>query len=231
MTTDLSALMHPSWAEALEPVRDTIDSIGEYLATRVADGATIAPDVPRIFRAFSRPVTDTHVLIVGQDPYPSPGHAVGLSFSADRDVRPIPRSLQNIYTELHDDIGVTPAEHPDLSTWFDQGVMLMNRVLTTEVGATKAHRNIGWQTVTDTAVNTLINSHRQTGQPLTAILWGNDARSFTAELSDAGIPCMTSTHPSPISAYRGFFGSRPFSATNQALAQQGAAPINWQLPG
>lgn len=233
--TDLVAAgIHPSWANALCEIDpwtpEKITTIGEFLATRVDAGATLAPAVPNIFRAMSRDITEARVLVIGQDPYPSPGHAVGLSFSTDPHVRPVPRSLQNIYAELHTDLGVPVAEHGDLSAWFTQGVILLNRVLSNETGSTGAHRDRGWEEITAIAINALIRQHTSHGQPLTTILWGRDARTLAPTLTDAGIPVVESTHPSPISASRGFFGSRPFSTTNDHLVAQGSRPIDWTLP-
>jgi uracil-DNA glycosylase len=164
------------------------------------------------------------VLIVGQDPYPSPGHAVGLAFSVPAHMHPLPRSLQNIYRELEADLGVPPPRNGDLSQWADRGVLLLNRVLTVAPGASGSHRGKGWETVTGRAISAL--SAR--GVPLVAILWGNEARSSQPLLGE--VPCITSPHPSPLSARRGFFGSRPFSRANDLLRQQGAEPINWSLP-
>jgi uracil-DNA glycosylase len=164
------------------------------------------------------------VLIVGQDPYPTPGHAVGLSFSVAPDVRPIPRSLTNIYAELTADLGVPTPTTGDLSPWADRGVLLLNRVLTVRPGAPASHRGRGWEAVTAQAIAALVDR----GGPLVAVLWGRDARSLVPHLG--GIPCIESAHPSPLSARSGFFGSRPFSRANELLARQGADPIDWSLP-
>lgn len=181
------------------------------------------PDQQRIFAAFSRPLADVRVLIVGQDPYPTPGHAVGLSFSTSPDVRPLPRSLQNIYRELRDDLGIESVAHGDLSAWADRGVLLLNRVLTVRAGEAGSHRKRGWEQVTECAIRALADR----GGPLVAILWGNDARKLAPLLSD--VPIIASAHPSPLSASRGFFGSRPFSRANASLVEQGAGPIDWRL--
>ena len=176
-----------------------------------------------MFRAFVAPLADVRVLIVGQDPYPTPGHAVGLSFSVDRSVRPVPRSLQNIYRELHDDLGIEVASHGDLGSWAENGVMLLNRVLTVQAGASGSHRRKGWEAVTDSAIRALVDR----GGPLVAILWGKDAASLGPLLGTT--PTIVSAHPSPLSARNGFFGSRPFSRANTLLQQQGAKPVDWSL--
>jgi uracil-DNA glycosylase len=163
------------------------------------------------------------VLIVGQDPYPTPGHPVGLSFSVARDVRPIPRSLANIYRELTTDVGVQPAAHGDLTAWADQGVMLLNRVLTVRPGESASHRGRGWEEVTECAISALVRR----GGPLVAILWGRDAQSLKPMLGQ--VPWVESVHPSPLSASRGFFGSRPFSRVNRLLEEQGGTPVDWSL--
>ncbi|WP_394277833.1 uracil-DNA glycosylase, partial [Luteococcus sp.] len=181
------------------------------------------PAGERVLRAFSRPLADVRVLVVGQDPYPTPGHAVGLSFSVDPEVRPVPRSLQNIYRELHDDLGIAPAPDGDLSPWFEQGVLLLNRVLTVRPGAAGSHRGKGWEAVTQCAIEALAAR----GGPLVAILWGRDAQSLAPMLGQ--VPVIASPHPSPLSARSGFFGSRPFSRCNQLLVEQGAEPIDWRL--
>lgn len=208
------------WAEALEPVAGTIAGIGERLR---AERKPYLPGGDRILRAFQRPLSDVRVLIVGQDPYPTPGHPVGLSFSVERDVRPVPRSLRNIYQELQDDLGLTPPEHGDLSSWADQGVMLLNRVLTVSPGESDSHKGWGWEAVTEHAIRVLAARDA----PLVAILWGNPARKLAPLLGSA--PRIESAHPSPLSARRGFFGSRPFSRANELLAEQGADAIDWTV--
>ncbi len=177
-----------------------------------------------VLRAFTRPFEDVRVLIVGQDPYPTPGHPIGLSFAVERHVRPVPRSLQNIYKELQDDVGVVPPQHGDLSAWADQGVMLLNRVLTVKPGASGSHRGKGWEAITATAIHALVRR----GGPLVAILWGRDAISLEPMLGST--PVVKSVHPSPLSASGGFFGSKPFSRANALLVAQGAQPIDWSLP-
>ncbi|CAN5236963.1 uracil-DNA glycosylase [soil metagenome] len=219
----LSELVAPDWAAALEPVSGRIAALGEFLRAETAAGRRYLPAGESVLRAFTRPLADVRVLIVGQDPYPTPGHPVGLSFSVERDVRPVPRSLQNIYKELHDDLGLPVPSHGDLSAWADHGVMLLNRVLTVQAGNSGSHRGKGWEAVTEAAIHALV--HR--GGPLVAILWGRDAASLKPLLGST--PIIQSAHPSPLSASSGFFGSRPFSRANELLVQQGAQPIDWRL--
>ena len=219
----VAELVTPDWAEALTGVEPRIHEMGDFLRAETAAGRGFLPHGDRILRAFSRPMADVRVLIVGQDPYPTPGHPVGLSFSVERDVRPLPRSLQNIYTELQSDLGIAPCEHGDLTGWFEQGVLLLNRCLTVQPGRPASHRGKGWEEVTQTAIEALVAR----GGPLVAILWGRDAQSLEPMLGK--VPIVKSSHPSPMSARYGFFGSRPYSRTNQLLVQQAAAPINWDL--
>lgn len=220
----LSEIIAPDWAEALAPVEPQVHAMGEFLRAELAAGRPYLPAGDRVLRAFTRPLAGVRVLVVGQDPYPTVGHPVGLSFSVERDVRPLPKSLLNIYRELSDDLGVRPAPHGDLSTWFDQGVLLLNRVLTVRPGAAGSHRGKGWEPVTQRAIEALVAR----GGQLVAILWGRDAQQLTPMLG--AVPIIASPHPSPLSAHAGFFGSRPFSRANELLAQQGAQPIDWQLP-
>ncbi|MFP5282055.1 MAG: uracil-DNA glycosylase [Actinomycetes bacterium] len=214
----------PDWVEALADVAGQLDAVTGFLAAERAAGRGFLPAEDRVLRAFSRPLAQVRVLLVGQDPYPTPGHAVGLAFSVAPDVRPLPRSLRNVYAELEADLGVPPAPHGDLTGWFDQGVLLLNRVLTVEPGRSAAHRGRGWEVVTARAVEAL----RDRGGPLVAILWGREAQALQVALD--GVPCLTSAHPSPLSARSGFFGSRPFSRANALLEAAGAAPIDWALP-
>ena len=164
------------------------------------------------------------VLIVGQDPYPTPGHPIGLSFAVERHVRPIPRSLQNIYRELRSDLGIETPEHGDLTSWSEHGVLLLNRVLTVAPGQPGSHRGRGWEAVTEQAIRALVAR----ATPLAAILWGRDAGKLAPLLGD--VPLIESAHPSPYAADRGFFGSRPFGRANELLQGQGGAPIDWRLP-
>ncbi|MBA3292461.1 MAG: uracil-DNA glycosylase [Geodermatophilaceae bacterium] len=223
MARPLAELIDPGWATALEPVADVVTAMGGFLRAEIAAGRSYLPAGQHILRAFERPLADVRVLIVGQDPYPTPGHAVGLSFSVASEVRPIPRSLQNIYRELSSDLGITPPAHGDLSAWSDRGVLLLNRCLTVQPGNSGAHRGKGWEKVTDAAIEVLVARD----QPLVAILWGKDAQTLRPRLGT--VPVVASVHPSPMSADRGFFGSRPFSQVNHLLASQGSAPLDWSL--
>lgn len=229
--TPLTNVMAADWARALEPEASRLYALGRTLEQQRLAGAHILPAPGNILRAFQRPMAEVRVLITGQDPYPTPGHAVGLSFSVDPGVRPLPRSLANIYKELAADLGIPPAPHGDLSAWTDQGVLLLNRALTVEAGAANSHRGLGWEAVTDLAVRALAARRRPDGTrlPLVAILWGRQAQALTPLLE--GVPRIESAHPSPLSAARGFFGSRPFSRANEMLLAQGAAPVDWRLPG
>ena len=224
MPKPLTELVAPDWAQALAPVEDRISAMGAFLRDEIAAGRGYLPAGPHILRAFSRPLADVKVLILGQDPYPTPGHPVGLSFSVAPDVRPLPGSLINIYRELTSDLGIPAAAHGDLSAWFDQGVLLLNRVLTVRPGAPASHRGKGWEEVTAHAVEALA----QRGGPLVAILWGKDAQ--TARPMLGSVPVIASAHPSPLSARTGFYGSRPFSQANRLLEEQGGAPVDWRLP-
>jgi uracil-DNA glycosylase len=224
MARPLADLVAPDWAEALAPVADQIAEMGEFLRGELADGRGYLPRGEDVLRAFHRPMSEVRVLITGQDPYPTPGHPVGLSFSVGPDVRPLPRSLVNIYAELVADLGVDPPANGDLSPWADQGVLLLNRVLTVRPGAPGSHRGKGWEAVTAQAIGALVARH----QPLVAILWGRDAQGLADLLADT--PRIESAHPSPMSASRGFFGSRPFSRANALLERQGATGVDWRLP-
>jgi uracil-DNA glycosylase len=217
-------LVAPDWAEALAPVEGQIAAMGRFLREEIRAGRGYLPHGDHILRAFSRPLADVRVLVVGQDPYPTPGHPVGLSFSVAPDVRPLPRSLVNIYTELGTDIGARPPATGDLTPWFEQGVMLLNRVLTVRPGAPASHRGRGWELVTERAIEALVSR----GGPMAAILWGRDAQSLKPMLGS--VPWVESVHPSPLSASRGFFGSRPFSRVNTLLEAQGGTPVEWILP-
>ncbi|REJ06574.1 uracil-DNA glycosylase [Microbacterium bovistercoris] len=217
--------LDPGWAEALAPVQPVITELGERLRGEMAAGRGYLPAGANVLRAFQRPLDDVKVLITGQDPYPTPGHPIGLSFAVDADVRPLPRSLGNIYKERQEDLGLPPAPHGDLTAWSDQGVLLLNRVLTVRPGTPASHRGWGWEQVTELAIRALVARDR----PLVAILWGADARNLKPLLGET--PVIESAHPSPLSASRGFFGSRPFSRANELLAQQGADPVDWRVGG
>ncbi|SHE24522.1 uracil-DNA glycosylase [Actinomyces glycerinitolerans] len=219
----LSEIIHPSWAQALAPVEPTIHELGAKLRKEIAAGRGYLPAGTDVLRAFTYPLDDVKVLIVGQDPYPTPGHPMGLSFSVQPGVRP-PRSLENIYTELVSDLGVARPTSGDLTPWSLQGVMLLNRVLTVQPGKPASHRGWGWEEVTQCAIEALVARD----QPLVAILWGRPAQSLSPMLGST--PIIASPHPSPLSASRGFFGSRPFSRANAELERLGATPVDWRLP-
>jgi uracil-DNA glycosylase len=217
-------LMAPDWAEALAPVEGRISAMGQLLRAELAAGRRYLPCGENVFQAFRRPLADVRVLIVGQDPYPTPGHPIGLSFAVAPDVRPLPGSLRNIYQELSSDLGTTTVPHGDLTAWADRGVMLLNRVLTVRPGEAASHRGLGWEEVTDCAITALVRR----GGPAAAILWGRDAQSLRPALRT--VPWVESAHPSPLSAARGFFGSRPFSRVNRLLTEQGGEAVDWSLP-
>ncbi len=220
----LSELVAPDWADALAPVEATITELGAFLRAEIAAGRSYLPAGENILRAFRQPLADVRVLIVGQDPYPTPGNPVGLSFSVAPEVRRLPGSLINIFKEYTADLGYPRPSTGDLSQWSERGVMLLNRVLTVEPGKPGSHRGKGWEQVTEQAIKTLAAR----GGPLVAILWGNDARNLAPLLG--GAPSIQSAHPSPMSADRGFFGSRPFTRADAHLARQGGQPIDWKLP-
>ena len=219
----LAELVDPGWAGALEPVASRIAALGDFLRAEVAAGRPYLPAGDNVLRAFTYPIDRVRVLIVGQDPYPTPGHPIGLSFAVERHVRPIPRSLQNIYKELHTDLGIEAPAHGDLTRWAESGIMLLNRVLTVGVGASGSHRGKGWEAVTEAAIRALVSRDQQ----LVAILWGRDAQSLQPMLG--ATPVIASVHPSPLSASGGFFGSRPFSRANEILRSLGAEPVDWSV--
>ena len=217
-------LVDAGWATALAPVAGQVAAMGEFLRAEIEAGRRYLPAGPNVLRAFSFPFDEVRVLIVGQDPYPTPGHPVGLSFSVAADVSPLPRSLANIFTEYAADLGYPRPATGDLTPWAQRGVMLLNRVLTVAPGTPASHRGKGWEAVTECAIRALVARQR----PLVAILWGRDAATLKPMLGQAGT--IESAHPSPLSASRGFVGSRPFSRANELLTQLGAEPIDWQLP-
>lgn len=219
----LTELVDPGWAEALAPAAAQVAGLGDFLRSEVAAGRGYLPAGRNVLRAFTYPLADVRVLIVGQDPYPTPGHSIGLAFAVERSVQPVPRSLQNIYRELHDDLGITVPSHGDLTGWAEQGVMLLNRVLTVRPGFSGSHRGKGWEAITELAIRALV----ERGGPLVAVLWGRDAAALGPLLG--ATPVVKSVHPSPLSARNGFFGSRPFSRANKLLAQQGAPPVDWRV--
>ncbi|HME47888.1 uracil-DNA glycosylase [Mycobacterium sp.] len=224
----LSELVEEGWVPALEPVAGQVAGMGAFLRAEIAAGRRYLPAGPNVLRAFTFPFDQVRVLIVGQDPYPTPGHAVGLSFSVGADVRPLPRSLDNIFVEYCSDLGYPTPSNGDLTPWAQRGVLLLNRVLTVRPGNPASHRGKGWEAVTECAIRALAARPR----PLVAVLWGRDAGTLKPMLADGNshVATIDSAHPSPLSAQRGFFGSRPFSRTNALLAQMGAEPIDWRLP-
>ncbi|MBW0016442.1 MAG: uracil-DNA glycosylase [Mycobacterium sp.] len=225
----LSELVEPGWAAALQPVADQVARMGQFLRAEIAAGRRYLPAGPNVLRAFTFPFDSVRVLIVGQDPYPTPGHAVGLSFSVAPDVRPLPRSLANIFDEYVADLGHPQPSCGDLTPWAERGVLLLNRVLTVRPGNPASHRGKGWEAVTECAIRALVAR----SQPMVVILWGRDASTLKPMLGgDNRDNCVAieSPHPSPLSASRGFFGSRPFSRANELLAGMGADPIDWRLP-
>ncbi|WP_106397861.1 uracil-DNA glycosylase [Actinocorallia populi] len=224
MARPLNEIVEAGWARALEPVANDIAAMGDFLRGELAAGRTYLPAGKNVLRAFQQPFDQVRVLIVGQDPYPTPGHAVGLSFSVAPDVWPLPPSLVNIYTEYMQDLGLPGPANGDLTPWTRNGVLLLNRSLTVAPRKPASHRGKGWEKVTEQAIRALAAR----GTPLVAILWGRDAQTLRPMLGD--YPCITSAHPSPMSADRGFFGSRPFSRANAHLEQQGASPVDWKLP-
>ena len=220
----LEDLVGEGWAQALAPVRDDIARMGDFLRAEVAAGRPFLPAGEQVFAAFQMPFDQVRVLIVGQDPYPTPGHPIGLCFAVAADVRPFPKSLQNIFREYEDDLGLPAPSTGDLTPWVEQGVLLLNRSLTVRPGAPASHRGKGWEAITAQAITALAAR----GGPLVAILWGRDARDLRPALG--ATPVLEAPHPSPLSAARGFFGSRPFSRANAFLQQQGAPPVDWRLP-
>jgi uracil-DNA glycosylase len=216
--------MEPGWARALAPVADRIAAMGEFLRAEEAAGRPYLPAGEHVLRAFRQPFHEVRVLIVGQDPYPTPGHAVGLSFSVAPDVRRLPGSLNNIFKEYQADLGYPKPANGDLTPWVERGVLLLNRALTVRPRDSNSHQGKGWEPITERAIVALAERN----QPMVAILWGRNARNLKPLLN--GLPCIESAHPSPMSAAAGFFGTRPFSRTNELLAEQGAEPMDWKLP-
>ncbi|MEK6467065.1 uracil-DNA glycosylase [Pseudonocardia alni] len=225
MAKPLNEVVEAGWAQALEPVAETITAMGEFLRAEIAAGRRYLPAGANVLRAFQQPFDEVRVLLVGQDPYPTPGHAVGLSFSVAPETRPLPRSLQNIFREYAEDLGHPAPTSGDLTPWTEQGVLLLNRCLTVAPGEPASHRNKGWEEVTEQAIRALV---ARDAEPMVAILWGRDARNLAPLLSD--VPTIESAHPSPMSADRGFFGSRPFSRANDLLEEIGGEPVDWKLP-
>ncbi len=211
----LFSQLHPDWQEALSELRGQIDLIDSKL-----NPSDLAPEYENVMRALSTSIESIRVVIIGQDPYPTSGHAHGLAFSVSNSVTPLPASLRNIFKELESDVGIPMSENGDLSRWAAQGVLLLNRILTTQPGYSLKHELLGWQEITNEIARTL-------GQrPVVAILWGKNAQElshfFDSELT------ITSPHPSPLSAYRGFFGSKPFSTCNEILRRYKRPEIEWR---
>lgn len=221
----LSEVVEARWARALEPVAPVIADMGEFLRAEIASGRRYLPAGANVLRAFTQPFDAVRVLIVGQDPYPTPGHAIGLSFSVAPETKPVPRSLANIFREYSEDLGHPTPATGDLTPWAEQGVLLLNRVLTVEPGNPGSHRDKGWEQVTEQAIRALV---ARESEPLVAVLWGRDARNLAPLLID--VPLVESAHPSPMSADRGFFGSKPFSRVNDLLEEIGGGPVDWKLP-
>ena len=224
MSEPLGNIVEAGWADALAPVEDQIARMGAFLREQIAEGKRYLPAGDKVLRAFKQPFADVRVLIMGQDPYPTPGHPVGLSFSVDPSVKRLPPSLVNIFHEYSEDLGYPPPSNGDLTPWTERGVLLLNRVLTVEPGKPGSHRGKGWEEVTEQAIRAL--TKRDT--PLVAILWGRDARNLAPLLGS--FPRIESAHPSPMSAHNGFFGTHPFSRANQLLRRQDAEPVDWRLP-
>jgi uracil-DNA glycosylase len=224
MAEPLRNIIDPGWADALEPVAGRIAAMGEFLRSEIAAGRRYLPAGENVLRAFKQPMSDVRVLIVGQDPYPTPGHPVGLSFSVAPEVKRLPPSLVNIFQEYSADLGYPTPSSGDLTPWTERGVLLLNRVLTVAPKQPGSHRGKGWEEVTEQAIRALAAR----GGPLVAILWGRDARTLVPLLD--GVPCIESAHPSPYSATSGFFGSCPFSRSNKLLEQSGAESVDWKLP-
>ena len=220
----LHEIVEAGWAEALAPAAERIAAMGEFLRAEIAAGRQYLPSGENVLRAFKQPFADVRVLIVGQDPYPTPGHPIGLCFSVAPEVRPLPKSLVNIFQEYSDDLGHPAPSNGDLGPWTERGVLLLNRALTVQPGRPNSHQGKGWEEVTEQAIRALAAR----GGPMVAILWGRNARNLKPLLSP--VPCIESAHPSPLSAHNGFFGSRPFSRANELLEKQGGQPIDWKLP-
>ncbi|MCO6529222.1 uracil-DNA glycosylase [Lactobacillus sp.] len=214
------------WDEVLAPVFESNEyhALHEFLKKEYQT-KRIFPDMYHIFTAFKlTPFAKTKVVILGQDPYHNPGQATGMSFAVMPGVK-LPPSLQNIYKELYDDVGCVPVQHGYLKKWADQGVLLLNAVLTVPYGHANGHQGKGWEQVTDAAIKALSDR----GQ-VVFILWGKYAQNKSALIDQEKNYVIKSAHPSPFSADRGFFGSRPFSRCNEALKKFGETPIDWQLP-
>lgn len=208
-------LLPTDWRDELESKRQRIDQIGEDLSKF----SSINPNPSNIFRALGQSPKDFRVVIVGQDPYPDSNFATGLAFSVPVEVLRTPASLKNIQQEFYADLGKLLGN--DLSPWISQGVLLLNRILTCSTGSSLSHKNLGWQEVTDEVVRAVVRHNPNT----VAILWGNSANELNKFFNQDLV--ISSAHPSPLSAHRGFFGSRPFSKANALLSSTGQKPIDW----
>ena len=220
----LPAALPPRWAKLVgsEGV-DALAAVGKKLDASPAQKAMMTPAAEKVLRAFETPPETVRCVIFGQDPYPGQSHASGLAFSVEPTVNVLPPSLRNIRQELRDDLGIDLPRHGDLSSWARNGVLLLNRHLTTVMGSPGAHRTLGWTRFTDAVVNGLVT----TGQFFVAVLWGREAGELKPLLGET--PLLESAHPSPLSARRGFFGSAPFSAVNHIRENAGFSPIDWSL--
>jgi len=224
----LSLLRDPQWHAALrdEFDRPYMQEMNRFLNEQLHGGKTILPPQQHWFEALNTtPLTDVKVLILGQDPYPTPGHAHGLCFSVRPEVRPLPKSLINIYKELQDDCGIDNFHTGFLLPWAQQGVLMLNAVLTVEAGQSNAHKGQGWEHFTDAVIETV--NHQREG--VVFLLWGAQAQKKGQRIDRNRHKVIASAHPSPLSAYRGFWGSRPFSQINDYLEKTGNTPIKWQL--
>jgi uracil-DNA glycosylase len=208
--------VHPDWLPLFSAQKSRLDRIFEQLKDE-----EFVPKGTNIFRAFQNSPKSFRVLILGQDPYPNPAHAIGLAFAVPAGTSPLPPSLQNILTELQDDLNLEIRPF-SITNWQDRGVMLLNRHLTTKPNETGGHFQLGWDEFTLAAVKFLVEVR---DEKLVAILWGNKAQELKSELGAAKV--IASAHPSPLSAYRGFFGSRPFTKANQLLKEMGESQIEW----
>lgn len=225
---DSKVKLHPSWLAELEGEfsQPYMQNLKQFLLTEKANGKTILPKGGEWFNALNTtPLNQVKVVIIGQDPYPTVSHAHGLCFSVQPDVKPLPKSLLNINKELADDLGVNNQHTGYLQPWAEQGVLLLNAVLTVEAGNANAHQGKGWEQFTDAVINSV---NLQT-QHTVFILWGAYAQKKGKMIDRQKHFVIESPHPSPLSAYRGFFGSKPFSRTNQYLSQHNKQLINWQL--
>lgn len=223
MPSRFDSLVHESWIEFLENDEELLVEIGLKLREEISHRYRYAPSNENIFRALQMPIDEVKVLIVGQDPYPTEGHAVGWAFSVPKELRSLPPSLKNIFLELNTDLGCDVPTHGDLRHWVEQGVLLLNRTLTVRLGEARSHYKFGWEHITLHAIQGLARKNKH----FISILWGNDAQTLIQILDPSRV--ISSVHPSPLSAHRGFFGSKPFSRANALLRENGEPPIDWCL--